>query len=157
MRLQHIEYLIGLAALPVVLLLLFLLLRWKKKTSALMGDPVLVRQLIGNFSPFRFAIKASLAIIALVLLVLGAANLQKPGAMENVQRKGVDVMFVLDVSKSMLAQDIKPSRLDKAKQLLLRLSDKLDNDRIGLVLFAGRAYMQMPLTSDHGAARMYIQ
>src|SRR5579871_1705416 len=100
MRLQHIEYLIGLAALPVILLLLFLLLRWKKKTSALMGDPALVQQLIGNFSPLRFAIKAGLATVALGVLVLAAANLQKPGKMENVQRKGVDVMFVLDVSKS---------------------------------------------------------
>ena len=77
--------------------------------------------------------------------------------MENVQRKGVDVMLVLDVSKSMLARDIKPSRLERAKQFLLRLTDQLQNDRIGLILFAGRAYLQMPLTSDHGAARMYIQ
>ncbi len=157
MRLQHIEYLIGLAALPVLLLFLFLLLRWKRKTAAQMGDPALVKQLIGNFSPLRFLIKAGLAILAFAATILAAANLQKPGAMQNIQRKGVDVMFVLDVSKSMLAQDIKPSRLEKAKQLLLRLSDKLDNDRLGLVLFAGRAYMQMPLTSDHGAARMYIQ
>ncbi len=77
--------------------------------------------------------------------------------MENVQRKGVDVIFMLDVSKSMLARDIKPSRLERAKQLLLRLTDKLDNDRLGLILFAGRPYLQMPLTTDHGAARMYIQ
>ena len=77
--------------------------------------------------------------------------------MENVQRKGVDVMLVLDVSKSMLARDIKPSRLERAKQFLLRLVDQLPNDRIGLVLFAGRAYLQMPLTTDHGAAHMYIQ
>jgi tetratricopeptide (TPR) repeat protein len=66
-------------------------------------------------------------------------------------------MILLDVSKSMLARDIKPSRLEKAKQFLLRLTDQLENDRIGLILFAGRAYLQMPLTSDHGAARMYIQ
>jgi len=66
-------------------------------------------------------------------------------------------MLVLDVSKSMLARDSKPNRLEKAKQLLTRLVDKLENDRLGLVVFAGRAYMQMPLTTDHGAARMYIQ
>jgi hypothetical protein len=89
--------------------------------------------------------------------VLAAANLQKPGSTENVQRKGVDVMLVLDVSKSMLARDIKPSRLERAKQFLLRLVDQLPNDRIGVVLFAGRAYLQMPLTTDHGAAHMYIQ
>jgi Ca-activated chloride channel family protein len=77
--------------------------------------------------------------------------------MENVNRKGVDVMLVLDVSKSMLARDIKPSRLERAKQLLLRLTEQLTNDRVGLILFAGRAYLQMPLTTDHSAARMYIQ
>jgi Ca-activated chloride channel family protein len=102
-------------------------------------------------------IKATLVLVAFFVVVLGAANPQKPGSMENVQRKGVDVMLVLDVSKSMLARDIKPTRLEKAKQFLLRLTDQLPNDRIGLVLFAGRAYLQMPLTSDHGAARMYIQ
>jgi Ca-activated chloride channel family protein len=156
-RIEHIEYLNGLAALPLLLLLLWVLLQWKKKTVFRIGDPSLVRQLIGNFSSIRFLIKAGLALVALFAIVLAAANLQKPGSMENVQRKGVDVMLVLDVSKSMLARDIKPSRLERAKQFLLRLVDQLPNDRIGLVLFAGRAYMQMPLTTDHGAAHMYIQ
>lgn len=156
-RIEHIEFLIGLIALPALVALLVFLLRWKKKTTARIGDPALVQQLINNFSPLRFMIKCGLVLGAFVVLVLGAANFQKPGAMENVQRKGVDVMLVLDVSKSMLARDVKPSRLERAKQLLLRLTDKLSNDRIGLILFAGRAYLQMPLTTDHGAARMYIQ
>jgi Ca-activated chloride channel family protein len=157
MRIEHLEYLIGLVALPLLIVLLYWLLRWKKKTAARMGDPGLIQQLISNFSPFRFLIKAGLALLALCIIILGAANMQKPGAMENINRQGVDVMLVLDVSKSMLARDIKPSRLERAKQLLLRLTDKLENDRIGLILFAGRAYLQMPLTTDHGAARMYIQ
>ena len=122
-----------------------------------MGDPALVEQLVKNFSPLRFLIKFVLAVLAFAAIVLGAGNLQKPGAMENVRRQGVDVMMVLDVSKSMLSRDVKPCRLEKAKQLLIRLTDRLDNDRLGLVLFAGRAYMQMPLTADHGAAKMYIQ
>jgi len=156
-HIEHIDFLIYLVGLPVLLVLLFFLVRWKKNTQARMGDPMLVKQLINTFSPVRFLIKVGLALLAFVVLVLGAANFQMPGAMENVQRKGVDVMLVLDVSKSMLARDIKPSRLERAKQLLLRLTDRLENDRIGLILFAGRAYMQMPLTTDHGAARMYIQ
>ena len=156
-RIQHIEYLGGLAALPLLLAALWFLLGWKKKTIGRIGDPTLVQQLIGNFSRWRFLVKSGLALLAFAIVVIGAGNPQKPGAMENVQRKGVDVMLVLDVSKSMLAQDVKPSRLDKAKQLLLLLTEKLENDRIGLVLFAGRSYLQMPLTSDHGAARMYIQ
>jgi Ca-activated chloride channel family protein len=156
-RIEHIEYLTGLAALPLLLLLLWSLLRWKRKTVSRIGDRSLVSQLIGNFSSARFLIKAGLALVALTVTVMAAANLQKSGSMENIQRKGVDVMLVLDVSKSMLARDIKPTRLERAKQFLLRLVDQLPNDRIGLVLFAGRAYMQMPLTTDHGAARMYIQ
>ena len=156
-RIQHIEYLAGLAALPLLLAALWFLLSWKKKTVARIGDPSLVKQLINSFSSVRFLIKAGLALLALAIIVIGAGNPQKTGKMENVQRKGVDVMFVLDVSKSMLARDIKPSRLDKAKQLLMLLTEKLENDRLGLILFAGRAYLQMPLTSDHGAARMYIQ
>jgi Ca-activated chloride channel family protein len=156
-RLEHSEYLIGLGALPLLVAALVFLLGWKKRTAARMGDPALIRQLIGNFSPRRFLFKAIAAILAFGVIIVAAANPQKSGAMENVQRKGVDVMLVLDVSKSMLAKDIKPSRLDKAKQFLLLLSEKLNNDRIGLILFAGRAYLQMPLTTDHGAARMYIQ
>jgi Ca-activated chloride channel family protein len=156
-RIEHTEYLIGLAGLPVLLAVLWLLLRWKKKTAARMGDPALISLLIDSFSSTRFLFKANIALLAFIIIVLGASNLQKPGSMENVQRKGVDVMLLLDVSKSMLARDIKPSRLAKAKQFLLRLTDQLENDRIGLILFAGRSYLQMPLTSDHGAARMYIE
>ena len=156
-RIEHTEYLVGLAGLPILLALLWLLLQWKKKTAARMGDPALISLLIDSFSSVRFLVKAILVLLAFIIIVLGAANLQKPGSMENVQRKGVDVMLVLDVSKSMLARDIKPSRLEKAKQFLLRLTDQLENDRVGLILFAGRAYLQMPLTSDHGAARMYIE
>lgn len=156
-RLEHSDFLIGLGALPLLVAALTFLLSWKKKTATRMGDPVLIKQLIRNFSPWKFFLKSTVALLAFLVIVLAAANPQKPGAMENVQRKGVDVMLVLDVSKSMLARDIKPSRLDKAKQLMMLLSEKLDNDRLGLILFAGRAYLQMPLTSDHGAARMYIQ
>jgi Ca-activated chloride channel family protein len=157
LRWQHIEYLFGLGSLPLLGLLLYTLLRWKKKTKSRIGDPALVGQLVKNFSPLRFGIKVALALLALTAVILGAANFQRPGAMRNVNRRGVDVMLVLDVSKSMLARDIKPSRLEKAKQLLIRLTDKLENDRVGLVLFAGRAYLQMPLTTDHGAAHLYIQ
>ncbi len=95
--------------------------------------------------------------LALGAVIAGAANLQKPGAMDQVQRKGVDLMIAMDVSKSMLAEDIKPNRLEMARQIVYKLMDQLPDDRIGLVFFAGRAYLQMPLTTDHGAARMYIQ
>lgn len=156
-RFQHIEFLIGLAALPLLVLLFVFVLRWKKKLQKKIGDPALVKALVKDYSPIKFALKFILVLTGFAFLVMGLANLQRPGATDNVSRKGVDVMVALDVSNSMLAQDITPSRLEKAKQLVTKLVDKMDNDRIGLVLFAGRAYMQMPLTTDHAAARMYIQ
>ncbi len=156
-RFQHIEFLIGLAALPLLVLLFVFVLRGKKKLQKKIGDPALVKALVKDYSPLKFAVKFILALVAFAFLVIGLSNLQRPGATDNVSRKGVDVMVALDVSNSMLAQDIKPSRLERAKQLVTKLVDKMDNDRIGLVLFAGRAYMQMPLTTDHAAARMYIQ
>ena len=121
------------------------------------GDPGLVAALVKNYSPVKFAVKFILVLLAFALIAVASANLQKPGVTDTVNRKGVDVMVALDVSNSMLAEDVKPTRLERAKQLVNKLMDKMDNDRIGLVLFAGRAYMQMPLTTDHGAAKMYIQ
>lgn len=154
---QHIEYLAILLVLPVLVALFWWLLQWKKNTTRRMGDEKLVADLIRDFSPKNFRAKFILAMLALALVILAASNPRRPGNMENVSRKGVDVMIALDVSKSMLAQDVKPNRLEKAKQLINRLLDILDNDRIGLVVFAGRAYMQMPLTTDHAAAKMYVQ
>jgi Ca-activated chloride channel family protein len=154
---QHNEYLFILALIPLAVMLFILVLRWKKKTVKKIGDEKLVSELISGYSPGLFLVKFVLVVTALTAVILGAANLQKPGAMDPVQRKGVDVVIALDVSKSMLAQDSKPNRLEVARQLIYRLIDELQNDRVGLVLFAGRAYMQMPLTSDHAAAKMYVQ
>jgi Ca-activated chloride channel family protein len=156
-RFQHLEFLLGLVLLPALLLVFLALLHWKKTRIQKIGDPGLVKALIRGFSPWKFVLKFLIALVALGSIIVGAANLQKPGAMENVNRKGVDVMIALDVSKSMLAEDVKPNRLERAKQLINKLMDKMENDRVGLILFAGRAYIQMPLTTDHGAARMYVQ
>jgi Ca-activated chloride channel family protein len=156
-RFQHIEYLIGLAALPLVVLLYLWALRWKKKTIRKIGDEKLVKHLISNYSPNSFLFKFLLAAVSLAAIIVGVANLQQPGEMDKVQRKGVDVVVALDVSKSMLADDIKPNRLEKARQLVYKLMEQMPDDRIALVLFAGRAYMQMPLTSDHSAARLFVQ
>ena len=156
MQFQHPENFIGFLLIPLLILLFYRLIGWKKKLVKKIGDPTLVSQLVKSFSPRNFTTKFILVCIAVLLLVLGLANLRAKGSAENISRQGVDVMIVLDVSKSMLAQDVKPSRLDKAKQLLYRLVDRLQNDRVGLILFAGRSYMQMPLTTDHSAAKLYI-
>lgn len=136
--------------------LYFFVIRWKKKTAKKIGDIKLVAQLIKDYSPARFLLKFILVLSAFVLLVLAVANPRTPNGTTNVSRSGIDVIIALDVSKSMLAQDIKPDRLTRAKQLISRLIDKLPDDRIGIVVFAGKAYLQMPLTTDHAAAKMYL-
>jgi tetratricopeptide (TPR) repeat protein len=155
-RFQHIEYLLVFAAIPVLVALYFIALNWKKKTIKKIGDERLVKEMIKNYSPQRFALKFLLIVTAFASGVFALANLRSPKGAEKVSRNGIDVMIALDVSKSMLAQDIKPTRLDRAKQAIGKLIDKLDNDRIGIVVFAGKAYLQMPLTGDHGAAKMYL-
>src|SRR5262245_59502790 len=132
-------------------------LHWKKKAVKKIGDEKLVASISNNYSPVNYLLKFVFITIALAAIIAAAANMQKPGAMEDVKRKGVDVVIAMDVSKSMLAEDIKPNRLERARQLVYKLMDELPDDRVGLVLFAGRAYMQMPLTTDHSAARVYIQ
>ncbi len=155
-RFQHTEYLLTLAIIPVLVLLYFFVLNWKKKTIKKIGDERLVKELIKNYAPQKFAIKFLLVVTAFAAGALALANLRTPLGSEKVSRNGIDVMVALDVSKSMLAQDIKPTRLDRAKQVLGKLMDRLSNDRIGIVVFAGKAYLQMPLTGDHGAAKMFL-
>ena len=156
-RFEHNDFLFGLLLIPFLVFVFIYLLQWKRSTSKKIGDVKLVKQLVRNYSPARFNIKFLLALIGFAICVIAAANLQKRADHENVTRKGVDVMIALDVSKSMLAEDLPPNRLERARQLVNRLMTQMPNDRIGIVLFAGRAYLQMPLTTDHSAARMYIQ
>ena len=153
---QYTEYLISLAAIPVMILLYVLLLRWKKKAAKKIGNPLLVQQLTKGFSSKKFTGKFILFIIGFALCGFALAGLVQPDGTQKINRKGIDVMIALDVSKSMLAQDIKPSRLDRAKQVISKIIDNLPDDKIGLVIFAGRAYLQMPLTVDHEAAKMYL-
>ena len=88
--------------------------------------------------------------------IIAVMNLRKPGAADNSNRKGIDLAIALDVSKSMLASDLSPNRLERAKQFIGKLMSEMPNDRIALVLFAGKAYLQMPLTVDHGAAQLFV-
>ncbi len=156
LRFEHPLFLITLVGIPLMVLFFRFLLNWKKATVKKIGDEKLVKQLISGYSPKKFFLKFLLVSLAFGLTGLGVANLQSPDQIEQVQRQGVDVMIALDVSKSMLAEDVQPNRLERAKLLINKLIDRLKNDRIGLVLFAGRAYLQMPLTTDHAAAKIYV-
>lgn len=120
------------------------------------GDEKLLRILTRNHSARLSVLKFILAGLAFAAGIIAALNPVQPGAGDSVQRKGIDIAIALDVSKSMLATDLAPNRLERAKQFVNKLMDELPDDRLALVLFAGKAYMQMPLTTDHGAARLFV-
>lgn len=156
LQFQHILLLGALILVPVIAGMYFYARAKKKKAIKNIGDPQLVGQLMKQYNSKSFVQKFLLATIAMAALVIALANLRTPSGAEKVNRAGIDVMIALDVSKSMLAQDVSPSRLERAKQMLSRLIDKLGNDRIGIVIFAGKAYLQMPITGDLSAAKMYL-
>jgi Ca-activated chloride channel family protein len=109
-----------------------------------------------SHSNIRKKIKHILFILSITLLIIGLSNPQIGTKMEEVKREGVDLMIAIDLSYSMMAQDIKPNRLERAKQAISRLIDKLEGDRIGLVVFAGEAYVQLPITTDYSAAKLFL-
>lgn len=156
-RFQHIDHLYFLAFLPVLIILFIGMLVWRKNKLKKIGEQRLVSAQLLGVVPGRPALKFILLAVAVTSAIVGWANLQKGSGTEQVQRKGVDVIVALDVSKSMLARDVQPDRLARAKQLVMSMLDKMKNDRVGLVVFAGRAYLQVPLTIDYSAMKMMLQ
>ncbi len=126
---QYIEYLLALAALPLIILLYYFLVRWKKRAAKKIGDPGLVKQLITGYSSKKFLLKFILYTTAFALCAIAVAGLVIPDGTQKVNRKGIDIMFALDVSKSMLAQDIKPNRLERAKQVITNIVNSSRDDR----------------------------
>ncbi len=141
---EHKEFLLGLLALLPLIIIFILVLKWKQKVKKALGDEYLINQLTKNYSARLYTIKFIIVAVALILCILATANLRKPLSGGKEPTAGIDVMIALDVSKSMLSSDIKPSRLERAKQLVSILIDKLENNRLALIIFAGRAYLQMP-------------
>jgi len=154
-RFAHIHYFYLLALIPVLAGLLVLFLVWKKRTLARYGDWNVIRQLMPDYSMGKSILKFILLIVALISLIVALADPQTGSRLEKVKRKGIDLMICLDVSNSMLAQDIKPNRLERAKQSIVRLIDNLEGDRLGIIVFAGKAYTQLPITTDYAAAKMF--
>lgn len=153
---QYPQYLWALAAVPLMLLLFVAYQLWKRRTIQRIGDARLVKALYPSHARGKGVLKFFLFLFAFSLGCIAIANPRQPDEMQEDARKGIDVVVALDVSNSMLATDVAPSRLQRAKGALNKLIDALPNDRIGLVLFAGNAYIQMPLTTDHGAAKLFI-
>lgn len=155
-RFQHIEYLWLLWLIPAVVVIYVLYLRWRKARLRKLGELQLTKHLLSGRINGRVTTKFLLIALSLFFAILGLANLQQGAQTERAERRGVDVFFALDVSKSMLAKDVQPDRLSRAKQLINRMMDKMTNDRVGLVVFAGKSYLQVPLTIDYGAAKMLL-
>ena len=152
---QYPELLWLLAAVPFLVLLYLFTLYQRRKAIQRIGNPRLVKELYKNHSSAKAAIKFTLITIAFALGCIALANPRKPEEGLQQVRKGIDIMVALDVSNSMLAADPQPNRLQQAKSLIEQLIQKSGDDRIGLVLFAGSAFVQMPLTYDHSAAQLF--
>jgi len=155
-RFAHIFFLYGLLLIPVFTFLFALMLRWRKKSLQKFGDWNVIHPLIPDISTERPILKFIFLMLAYTFLIIGLADPQIGSKVEKVHRKGVDLMICMDVSNSMLAEDIKPNRLERAKQAISRLIDNLEDDRIGIVVFAGKAYIQLPITTDFGAAKLFL-
>ena len=142
--------------IPSLIVFFVLVFRWKRQAMSRFGNLLLLEQLTPTYSRKRSVWKIVLMLAALSFMILALARPQLGTALEEVKRKGVDVIVAIDVSESMNAQDIAPSRLDKARHEVSSLIDKLEGDRIGLIAFAGEAFVQCPLTLDYGAAKIFL-
>ncbi len=155
-RFENPEYLNIYLVLPVFILLFILLRIWKKKAILKFGDVKLTRRLFADVSVPKAYVKFILLMLAFCSLVFAFARPQLGTKLEEVKREGVDVVIALDVSNSMNAEDIRPNRLERSKQAIYRLISQLQGDRIGLIVFAGQAYVQLPVTTDYGAAKLFL-
>ena len=156
LRFAHSGYLWALLALPALMLSFFVLHRWRKQLMRRFVSEPLVAQLAPEASTAKRTVKQTLLLLAVACLIIAAANPQVGTRLEEVKREGIDLFVVLDVSLSMKAEDIRPSRLEKAKRDVSDLLRKLQGDRVGLVVFAGEAFVQFPLTADYSAADLFI-
>jgi len=155
-RFEHSGYFYALLLIPVFTAIFIWMLLWRKKALTRFGEWSLMQRLLPAISTNRIILKFVIVMLAYLFLVIAMANPQIGSKLVEGERKGIDIMVALDVSNSMLAQDIKPNRLVRSKQAISKLIDKLGNDRIGIIVFAGNAYVQLPITSDHSAAKMFL-
>lgn len=121
------------------------------------GDPELMAQLMPDVSQYRPGVKFTLLCLSVILFVFLLARPQFGSKLETIKRQGIEVIIALDISNSMLAQDVEPNRLEKAKRLISQLVDKLQNDKIGMIVFAGDAFIQLPITSDFISAKIFLE
>ncbi|GMN09657.1 VWA domain-containing protein [Croceitalea sp. MTPC9] len=148
-------YLLGIV--PVLVLLFLLLQVWKKSKQREFADSKLLKRLAPEKSSFKSTLKLIFLLLGISFLVLALVNPKIGTKLETIKREGVDIVFAVDVSKSMLAEDIAPNRIEKSKRLVSEIINQLASDRIGIIAYAGQAYPQLPITTDYGAAKMFLQ
>ncbi|MNK21341.1 von Willebrand factor type A domain protein [compost metagenome] len=156
-ELDESKYLYLLGIIPVLVLLFLLNLYWQRKKQREFGDPELVKKLTPERSVFKPALKFTILLLALTGIIIALVNPKIGTKIETVKREGVDIVFAVDVSKSMLAEDMAPNRLEKAKQIVSQIINQLGTDRIGIVGYAGSAYPVLPITGDYSVAKMFLQ
>ena len=157
MELDEKKYLYLLLLIPILLAIFLYNLYWKRKKQREFGDLELVKKLSPERSSFKHVLKTIFVLLALAALVMGLVNPKIGTKTETVKREGIDIVFAVDVSKSMLCEDVVPSRLEKSKQVVSQLINQLAGDRIGIVAYAGSAFPVLPITSDYSAAKMFLQ
>lgn len=155
-RFEYPEFLFLLLILPVYLLIFSFSMLKKKLRLKKFGKMASIRQLMPDVSLKRQYLKHWILLACIALFVLIIARPQFGSRLESVKKRGIEVMVCVDVSNSMLSQDIYPSRLEKAKQILSQMVDGFENDKVGLIVFAGDAYIQLPITSDYTSAKMFL-
>ena len=150
-------YLYLLIILPILAVLYFYSNYRRRKKLRQYGDPQLLKQLMPEVSKYRPDVKFWLMIAALAMIIFMMARPQFGAKMETVKRQGIETVVALDISNSMLAEDVTPSRLDKSKKLISRLVETFNNDKVAMIVFAGEAFTQLPITSDYISAKMFLE
>lgn len=156
-ELEEKGYLYLLFVVPILVLLFLYVQYWKRKKQAAFGDLELIKKLSPEKSLFKPTLKFVLVVLGLTFLILALVNPKMGTKMEKVKRQGIDIVFAIDVSKSMLAEDIAPNRLEKSKQIVSQLINQLGSDRIGIIAYSGSAFPVLPMTSDYAVAKMFLQ
>ncbi|RZN83642.1 MAG: VWA domain-containing protein [Winogradskyella sp.] len=146
-----------LLVIPVIVLLFIGVQVWKKSAQRKFADSKLLKRLSPNQSLFKSVLKLVILCGAFACLSLALVNPKIGTKMETVRSQGVDIVFAVDVSKSMLAEDIAPNRIDKSKQLVTQIINSLGSDRVGIIAYAGKAFPQLPITTDYAASKMFLQ
>ena len=150
------KYLMLLLLIPVFFVIQALVLKFRAKRIRRFGDQALVEKLMPSYSKAKVWLRLSLFSIAFMFFILGISRPQMGAILKEHKTRGAEVMVVLDVSNSMLAQDYSPNRLERAKLAISRMVDKLRDDRIGLIVFAGNSFVQLPITTDYVSAKMFL-